>query len=128
MSKKTYRGSCACKKISFEAELDFAAGSHKCNCTSCWKRRWWSIRAKPSELRVLSGADAFDPSQKFCATCGTMTYQHVAVTEWNPEAYVAIAVQALDDVTPEEMLASPVTYYDGLADNWWSKPAEVRHL
>lgn len=128
MANKTYRGSCVCKAITFEAELDFAEGTHKCNCTACWKRRWWSIRTKPESFRVLSGKDAFDPSHKFCATCGAMTFAEVPVTEWNPTAYVAIAVQSLDDAEVDEMLSAKVTYYDGRHDNWWSTPQEIRHL
>jgi hypothetical protein len=41
---------------------------------------------------------------------------------------VSVSVASLDDLAPEELLAAKVTYYDGRADNWWSTPAEVRHL
>lgn len=128
MSKKTYRGSCYCKRITFEAAIDVAAGTHKCNCTSCWKRRWWSVKADPADFRVLTGEGAFDPGGRFCATCGALTFRHAPVADWNPTAYVSISVAALDDLSPEELLAAPVTYYDGRADNWWNPPPETRHL
>lgn len=128
MAKKTFHGSCACKKITFEADLDFAEGTHKCNCTQCFKARAWTIRAAPSAFRVLGGEDAFDAQKKFCASCGTATFRHVPEAEWNPTAYVAIAVASLDDADPAEMIAANVTYYDGLANNWWNPPAETRHL
>lgn len=128
MSLKTFHGSCFCKRITFEAEIDFAAGTHKCNCTSCWKRRWWSVKAEPERFRLLTGADAFDPGGRFCATCGALTFRHAPVADWNPKAYVSVSVAALDDLAPDELLAAPVTFYDGLHDNWWSTPAETRHL
>lgn len=128
MSTKTFHGSCYCKRITFEAEIDLAAGTHKCNCTSCWKRRWWSVKAAPSHFRLLTGADAFDPSGRFCATCGVLTFRHAPVADWNPTAYVSVSVASLDDVAPDALLAAPVTYYDGRHDNWWQTPAETRHL
>ncbi|MFO0649302.1 MAG: GFA family protein [Polyangiales bacterium] len=128
MSTKTFHGSCYCKRITFEAEIDFSTGTHKCNCTSCWKRRWWSVKAAPEQFRVLTGADAFDPTGRFCATCGALTFRHAPVADWNPKAYVSVSVAALDDVAPDELLAAPVTFYDGLHDNWWNPPAETRHL
>jgi len=36
--------------------------------------------------------------------------------------------QSLDDLPPADLIAAPVTYYDGLHDNWREKPAEVRYL
>jgi hypothetical protein len=128
MSKKHYQGSCACGRIRFEADIDFADGTHKCNCTSCWKRRWWTIKVAPEDFTVVSGEDALDPSDRFCATCGVAVYRHVPVMEWNPVAYVSVSVASLDGLDPAELLDAKVTYYDGLADNWWSTPAEVRHL
>ena len=41
---------------------------------------------------------------------------------------VSINVACLDDATPDELIAAPVTYYDGLNDNWWVVPSETRHL
>lgn len=128
MSKKHYRGSCACKRVTFEADIDFSQGTHKCNCTSCWKRRWWTVKVEPADFKVLTGEDGLDPSGRFCATCGVATFRHVPVFEWNPKPYVSLSVASLDDLAPTELLEAEVTYYDGLADNWWSRPAEVRHL
>jgi len=128
MAKKTFHGSCACKKITFEVDVDLTTGTHKCNCTQCWKRRAWTVRAEPGAFRPLTGGDAFDAKEMFCTGCGAATYRHVPQMEWNPTAYVAIAVASLDDADPAELVAGPVTYYDGLANNWWSTPSETRHL
>lgn len=128
MDKKHYKGSCACGRVTFEADLDISQGTHKCNCTHCWKRRWWSVKVQPEDFRVLSGGDGLDPSGRFCAACGVCTYRHAPVAEWNPTAYVSVSVASLDDLPPADLVAAKVTYYDGLHDNWWSTPAELRHL
>ena len=128
MSKKRYQGSCACGRVKFEADVDLSQGTHKCNCTSCWKRRWWTVKVEPEDFRLLAGADALDPAGRFCATCGVPTYRRVPVFDWNPKEYVSVSVASLDDLDPAELVAAKVTCYDGRADNWWQTPSEVRHL
>ncbi len=128
MDKKRYQGSCACGRVKFEAEFDVSQGTHKCNCTHCWKRRWWSVKVQPDDFRVLAGGDGLDPSGRFCAGCGVCTYRHAPAAEWNPAAYVSVSVASLDDLPASDLIAAPVTYYDGRHDNWWQTPAEVRHL
>ena len=48
--------------------------------------------------------------------------------EWNDGAYVSVSVAALDDLDPAELVAAPVQYCDGRANNCWHPPAETRHL
>lgn len=136
MSKQTYRGSCHCGRIRFEATLDLAAGTTKCNCTSCWKKRWWSVRVAPESFRSLGGEQelsGYKPGAAtghggFCKHCGVSPYSWVDVAPWNPTVYVAVSVAALDDVDPALLASAPVTYCDGKADNWWNPPAETRYL
>ncbi len=136
MAKKTYRGSCFCRRVTYEADLDLTEGTGKCNCTSCWKKRWWSIRAKPEDFRALTGAEelsGYKPGQEtghggFCKHCGVHVYAWVDKAEWNPADYVAVAVSSLDDVDFSELAEAPVQYMDGRADNWWNAPKETRHL
>ena len=135
MAKKTYQGSCHCGRIKFEADIDLAAGTGKCNCTNCWKRRSWNTKVPVPDFRArggedqMSGYDPGAPIQKgFCKNCGVITYAYVPKTEWNPSEYVSVSVAALDNLDPAELLAAPITYYDGRHDNWWNTPTETRHL
>lgn len=127
-TKRRYQGSCACGKVKFEADIDFAQGTHKCNCTQCWKRRWWSVKVQPGDFRLLSGDEVVDRDFEVCPGCQVITHRHVPAAQWNPQDYVSVNVATLDDLPPAVLLESPVTYYDGRADNWWQRPAEVRHL
>lgn len=136
MAKRTYRGSCACGRVKFEAEIDVSTGTSKCNCTRCWKTRLWSVRAQPEDFRALGGEHELSghvPGQTtlhggFCKHCGAITYGFVPVSEWNKTAYVSVSVASLDDLDPAELVSAPVQYCDGRADNWWNPPAEIRHL
>ena len=58
MSMKTYSGSCHCGAVRFQAELDFAQGTVKCNCTSCVKARSWLILAPAARFRLVRGRGA----------------------------------------------------------------------
>ena len=131
----TYSGSCACKRITFEADLDLSAGSARCNCTSCWKRRYWGIRAKPEGFRVLSGAGelhAWKPVEGgpsgFCKHCGVVTFLHTDAAEWNDGAYVSVNVAALDGLDAATLAAIPVTYLDGLHDTWEPIAGDTSYL
>lgn len=136
MANKTYHGSCQCKRVTYEATFDLAAGTNKCNCTFCWKKRWWTVSVKPENFRSLSGEtelSKYQPGQKdghggFCKHCGVQPYVYIPKMEWNEAAYVSLNVAAFDDLDPGELAAAPVTYLDGRADNWWNPPAETRHL
>jgi hypothetical protein len=136
MSKQTYKGSCHCGRVWFEADLDLSQGTSKCNCTQCWKKRWWSVRCGVEDFRSLEGESelvkdsAFSTGGPggFCKQCGVRPYCYVDPAEWNPEPWVAVNVAALDDLDPALLLASPVTYCDGRNDDWWHPPSETRHL
>jgi hypothetical protein len=136
MTTKTFHGSCQCKAIKFEADIDFSQGTKKCNCTSCWKRRWWSVMAKPEGFRSLGGEEnlsKYRPGSAtghsgFCKTCGVSPYAWVDAAEWNDGAYVSVNVACLDDLDPSHLLTAPVQFFDGLHDNWWQTPDITAHL
>jgi hypothetical protein len=136
MAKKTYHGSCFCRRVTFKADIDLSTGTGKCNCTSCWKRRWWSASVQLADFEATSGEEYLvhaEPGSRdgrgwFCRHCGVTPYMRIAGEAWNDGPYVQVNVAALDDLDPAELIAAPVRYADGRHDNWWNPPAEVRHL
>jgi hypothetical protein len=128
MDTKTFHGSCKCGAVKFEADIDLSQGTGKCNCTSCWKRRWWTVRAAPESFRALAGEDVLSKEAGFCTKCGIVPYARVPVSEWNPKAYVSVNVAVLDDLDPRELMAAPITYYDGRNNDWMHKPEYADHL
>ena len=135
MTMKTHKGSCHCGAVTFEADLDLAKGSLRCNCSLCNKARAWFAFTTPDHFRLKSGADALSEYQwtppgkphsnlhyRFCKTCGVRAF----ATGKNPSGadIYAVAVSALDDVDAKE--AKPaIKYVDGRNDHFDRQPEDI---
>ncbi|MEZ4600520.1 MAG: GFA family protein [Syntrophotaleaceae bacterium] len=133
--KKTYKGSCHCGNVRFEADIDLDKGTFKCNCSICTKTRNWLSMAKPEDFRLLEGegdlADyqfgAKNIHHLFCRNCGVHPFGWGIIPDLGGKVY-AVNVTCLDDLDVKELVNAPVTYVDGRNDNFASSPDEVRHL
>ncbi|HEX7238509.1 MAG TPA: GFA family protein [Gammaproteobacteria bacterium] len=132
---KTYTGSCHCGAVRYEVDLDFAAGTSKCNCSICRKTRAWSAIVKPAAFRLLEGERALGDYQfggknghhLFCRNCGVRPFGRGYVEQIGGD-YVSINVACLDNASDEELSAAPVRFMNGRDNDWFNKPRETRYL
>ena len=132
---KTYTGSCHCGAVRFEADIDLAAGTNKCNCPICIKTRNWNSIIKPNSFRLLAGEEFLRDYQYgskvmhhlFCGNCGVRSFARGYVEEIGDD-YVAVQLASLDNVEPQELISAPIRYADGNNDDWANPPKEIRHL
>jgi hypothetical protein len=129
---KTYKGGCHCGAVKFEADIDLAQGTNKCNCSICTKTRNWNVILKPSAFRLISGENDLSDYQfgtkaghhLFCKHCGVRSFERGYVEQIGGD-YISIKVASLD---PKELIDAPVKYANGRDNSWWTPPAETRHL
>lgn len=132
--KRTYQGGCHCGAVRFEADMDLAAGTAKCNCSICFKTRTWMAFVPADAFRLRSGDDSLHDYQfgrkrlhhKFCGHCGVRSFSHGADDQGN--RFYAVRVNCLEDVDPQELIDAPVRYFDMLHDDLKNPPAETRYL
>lgn len=131
---KTYCGSCRCGEVTFEADLDLAQSTYRCNCSICQRTRFWPAIARPEGFRLLSGEAELtqylfnSPKNQhyFCRNCGVRAFG--IGTETPIGKMYGVNPGCLTDVTDEELSRLPITCIDGLNDKWQSAPTFVAQL
>lgn len=133
---RTYYGSCHCRLIRFEARIDFGKGTSKCNCRFCSRLRFWNVKVRPEEFQVLSGESALTEYQgknpvahhPFCKRCGVHVFDRIDMPNGMGYPYINVNIMCIEGFDIDEILNAPVTYHDGLHDDWGNPPAQNRHL
>jgi hypothetical protein len=136
---ETYKGSCHCGAVRFEADIDLDGGSNRCNCSYCRKVRAWFAFAKgPERFRLLDGSgiseyrwtppDEPEPhlTFTFCRTCGVRTFAR-GEHESLGGTFHAVSIPALE-LSPEQFAAIPVRYVNGRDGRYEERPAYTEGL
>ena len=130
---KTYSGSCHCGAVRFEADLDLASSSFRCNCSICRRTRFWPAVARPDGVRLVAGETeltrySFNTKKNlhyFCKHCGVRT--HGVGTETPIGVMYGVNLGCLEGVSEEELSHIPITYVDGENDRF-APPEHSAHL
>ena len=129
----TYRGSCHCKAVRFEADLDLAVPTYRCNCSICRCTRFWAAVARPEGFRLLAGEGELTRyrfhtrknEHLFCRHCGVRAY---GIGNDTPiGTMIGVNVGCLEGLSEEALARIPITYVDG-RDDKPDAPRFVAHL
>ncbi|EFA80703.1 hypothetical protein PPL_06288 [Heterostelium album PN500] len=127
---RVYTGQCFCGDIKFTVEADLnQLKSGRCNCSFCVKHRGWFYRLENvNQFKLLTPEEnmmTFSRGNHACKKCAVYTH---AIGDYGEGPYCSVAVNCIDDLTPAQKSAIPITYFDGLNNNWWSAPSHVNYL
>ena len=119
--RRTYQGSCHCGAVRFEADIDLAQPTYRCNCSICSRTRFWPAIVGPEDFRLLAGEDQLTEyrfnsmrnSHHFCKTCGVRPFGIGNMPDG--KRIYGVNIGCLD-ATQEELAAAPMTYVDGAND------------
>lgn len=132
--RKTYTGSCHCGAVRFEADLDLGEPTFRCNCSICRRTRFWAAVARADSFRVTAGEGElteylFNTRRNqhfFCRHCGVRAF---GVGNDTPIGkMVGVNVGCLEGLSEEELSRVPITFVDGMHDQWDRQPPFCQHL
>lgn len=102
---RTYRGSCHCGAVAFEAELD-PGQAIECDCSHCWRKGFQLVFIKPEQFELKRGFDSLTEyrfntrriAHRFCARCGVQPFGFGRGPDGAET--VAVNLRALEDLEP----------------------------
>jgi hypothetical protein len=130
----TYRGSCHCGAVRFEADLDLTQPSYRCNCSICRRTRFWVAVATPDRFRLLAGESElteylFNTRKNqhfFCRHCGVRAF---GVGNATPVGkMIGVNIGCLEGVSEETLSKIPIVRIDGMHDRSGQAPEHFAHL
>ena len=130
--KRVYQGSCHCGAVRFRCEVDLAHGTSRCNCSICWKARFWKAIVPAADFELLAGEASLTEYRfgsesirhRFCRHCGIKPFGEGELAELGGRFY-AVNAACLDDALLDELLAAPLAHEDGRHERWDRVPAEA---
>ena len=86
---QTYQGSCHCRKVRFEIEVEPITTAMSCNCSICSRVGWLILGVPGAQFKLLAGeADLSDYQfgnknihHVFCRNCGVRAFSHVTTKD-----------------------------------------------
>lgn len=110
---RTYRGSCHCGAVSYEATADLGKVI-SCNCSRCARLGLLLSFAPAASFKLLSGADALTEyrfntgaiEHLFCKTCGVQTFARGKAPDGAET--VALNLRCLEGVDPDTLTPAKV--------------------
>lgn len=111
MQNKT--GSCHCKKVTYEVEIDLTQPVIECNCSHCQIKGLLLSFVPENSFKLTHGEDAqteyrFNTNKiqhLFCTTCGVQCFGKAA--DGNGVPTVAINVRTLQDIDMSSLNLMP---------------------
>lgn len=119
---RTYTGSCHCGVLKFEADLDLAQSTYRCNCSICRRTRFWPAVAGEGGFRILCGEDqltryTFNSHKNhhfFCRHCGVRAF---GVGNDTPMGRMyGVNLGCIDGLSEQELSELRITCVDGMHD------------
>jgi hypothetical protein len=98
--------------------------------------RFWNVQVRPEEFRLLSDETALTEYRggnavahhPFCKRCGVHVFDRVEMPNGTGYPYINVNIMCIEGLDLDEALSAPLTYVNGLANDWGNPPRESRHL
>jgi hypothetical protein len=122
----TYRGSCHCGAIQFEAQAPETVTVQDCNCSICSKTGFLHLILPKTQFKLLQGEGVITTyrfntgvaQHTFCRICGCKPFY---IPRSNPDG-IDVNLRCLDTAPPEVT----IEVFDG--QNWEANSASLAHL